>query len=64
METHVLDLTQQVSRLHFKKSIIKMNEKLSFNKSTFMMDSRPIHTERLQFGRVNGGDFGINCHEA
>lgn len=35
-----------------------------FNKSTFMMDSRPIHTERLQFGRVNGGDFGINCHEA
>lgn len=35
-----------------------------FNKSTFMMDSRPIHTERLQFGRVNGGYFGIKCHVA
>lgn len=30
VEIHVLDLTRQVSRLHFKKSIIKMNEKLSF----------------------------------
>lgn len=35
----------------------------SFNKSTFRMESKPIHI-KMQFGTGNCNDFGIKRHVA